>query len=63
MCLVFIMSVSFSYFDPSAGTVVLSSLWPLAVATVSGIVALLIKRFWTPLKNRIFGNKKSDKSG
>ena len=50
-----------AYVDPGTGAVVVGSVWPLLAAALSAVVALLVKRFWKPLRScalRILGSRR-----
>ena len=48
--IIFLSSYAFAYIDPGTGGIIGSSLWPLAVAFTSSVVAFLVKYFWKPIK-------------
>lgn len=41
------------YLDPGTGTAVVSSLLSVIAAAVSAVVAIILKKFWRPLKRKV----------
>lgn len=51
LLLIIIMSLGAGYIDPGTGSMIVGSLWPFIVASISAFFAYLARRFWYPLKN------------